>query len=374
MPPRDHLPNLRAFASVRRVLILAWGGLLLVHGACATEAGRTISPAIDPAFNTGLASLRKAARLIEPSNALGTQWQPNLQLLVGVKAVEGSKSTVRFVELTTLRPPATNAAGQPWTPPLRTNDWSWRGTNRAPAAHQHAEFVSALYPVRARVFDGSGQMLKEGRTTLPWGLVTNGLVDMCRISLSLAKDAERKTVEPPGVESRKEALTARLAQNDDLMRSVGGGFLWLITMFGQFQTVPAVEDVWAKAQCACRFPGFWTVTKSVFGGNIAISLEPRLEEISVVESESSDAAARCYRFPLEVTCEKRKLTRAEMIVGSARGAEMLLAGIKSIRAVHPTKPNHEFMAQVLAAGMVRDGEEAADGNRRALERREGKSF
>ena|SRR5437899_741621 len=356
MPRQNNFPNHRAFASVRRLLTLVGAGLVLVREASATEAGRTVSPAIDPAFTTGLASLRQATGWIEPSGPLQTQWQPNLQLLVGVKATEGSKATVRFVALTTLRPPATNAAGQPWAPPLRTNHWSWPGTNREPASHQHAEFVSALYPVRARVFDGSGRMLKEGRTTLPWGLVTNGLVDMCRISLSLAKDAERESGHPADEAAHKETSVSRLAQNDDLMRSVGGGFLWLITMFGQFQTVPAVEDVWAKAQCSFRLPGFWTVAKSVFGTGLVISLEPRLEQISIVEAETSDESARCYRFPLEVMCEKRKLTRAEMIVGPARGAEMLLAGIKSIRAVHPTKPNHEFMAQVLAAGVVRDGE------------------
>jgi hypothetical protein len=42
------------------------------------------------------------------------------------------------------------------------------------------------------------------------------------------------------------------------------------------------------------------------------------------------------------------------MVGPAHGAEMLLAGIRSIRARHPTKPKQEFLAQVLAAGTVED--------------------
>jgi hypothetical protein len=50
--------------------------------------------------------------------------------------------------------------------------------------------------------------------------------------------------------------------------------------------------------------------------------------------------------------EKRKLTSVEIIVGPPHGAEMLLAGIRSIRAAHPTKPKTEFLAQVLAVGTV----------------------
>jgi hypothetical protein len=40
------------------------------------------------------------------------------------------------------------------------------------------------------------------------------------------------------------------------------------------------------------------------------------------------------------------------VVGPAHGAEMLLAGIRSIRARHPTKPKQEFIVEVLAAGSV----------------------
>ena len=54
------------------------------------------------------------------------------------------------------------------------------------ATHKTAEYISSLYPVRLRVFDGSGRQLKEGEATMPWGLLTNGLADMCRLSMSLA--------------------------------------------------------------------------------------------------------------------------------------------------------------------------------------------
>ena len=57
---------------------------------------------------------------------------------------------------------------------------------------------------------------------------------------------------------------------------------------------------------------------------------------------------------MDLNSGKRNLTRVEIIVGPAHGAEMLLAGIRSIRAAHPTKPKQQFLAQVLAAGTVRE--------------------
>ena len=50
----------------------------------------------------------------------------------------------------------------------------------------------------------------------------------------------------------------------------------------------------------------------------------------------------------------RNLTRVEIIIGPAHGAEMLLAGIRTIHARHPTKPKQEFLTQVLASGSVRE--------------------
>jgi len=125
---------------------------------------------IDPAFAAGLPTLKQAAGFIEDPQS-STDWKPNLQLLVGVKAVEGSKRTIYFVQLTTLPPRATNSG--PWQPTLRTNDWSWSTSNKA-------QFVSTLYPVRVRVFDETARQLKEGQTPMAWGMLTNGLLDMCR--------------------------------------------------------------------------------------------------------------------------------------------------------------------------------------------------
>ena len=70
--------------------------------------------------------------------------------------------------------------------------------------------------------------------------------------------------------------------------------------------------------------------------------------------ESRGDAEPLDRLAVQLNSGKRNLTRVEIIVGPARGAEMLLAGIRSIRAAHPTRPKQEFLAQVLAAGTVHE--------------------
>jgi hypothetical protein len=113
--------------------------------------------------------LKRAAGFIEDQpGQSSTDWKPNRQLWVGFKAVEGSRRTLYFVQLTTSVSPRTNSAGQPWQPVLRTNKWAWSRTNKT-------QFVSELYPVRVRVFDETGRQLKGGQTPMAWGILTNWL-------------------------------------------------------------------------------------------------------------------------------------------------------------------------------------------------------
>jgi hypothetical protein len=295
-------------------------------------------PTIDPAFTNKFAELKQAAGFIEqPADDGQNDWKPNLQLWVGVKAVEGTKQTIYFVQLTTLPTPKTNIWGEPWQPALRTNGFSWAGTNQS-AATRHAEYVNALYPVRARVFDANGQALKEGQTPMAWGMLTNGLLDMCRLSLEIVP-RERATNQTPSALGQED--------NDQLMRALGGGFMWMAGMFSDFQTVPSVADVWKKAQCAIRMPSAWSMIKGIFAG-FAINLQPRLKEVTLRTPD--DGSGPLYHLPVDLKSRKEKLTDVEIIIGPARGAEMLMSGIRSIRAVHPGKSNREFLAQVLATG------------------------
>jgi len=295
--------------------------------------------------------------------------------------------------LTTLPPLTTNS--EPWQPILRTNDWAWSANNKA-------QFVTTLYPVRIRVFDETGRRLKEGQTLMAWGMLTNGLMDLCRLgfeayhhdnqtNLLLAPsplsppsppagekvpvgrlrgnlspsdppskplprvDAERVDPQLRDPGEGKETDAPKPQNNDELARATGGGFLWMIGMLYDLQTVPAVADVWAKAQCAIRRPSAWTIAASVVKGlTLSLDIEPRLKEVTLANTATVGDAEPRYRLPVDLNSGKRNLTRVEIIVGPAHGAEMLLAGIRSIRAAHPTRPKQEFLAQVLAAGMVRE--------------------
>jgi hypothetical protein len=305
-----------------------------------------------------LAALKKATGIIEDQpDSSRTQWMPNLQLLVGFKAVEGSKQALYFVQLTTLRPPPTNDAGPGGGPPLRTNAFDWSGTNSA-SSNKTAEYIASMYPVRVRVFDESARVLKEGQATLPWGLVTNGLADMCRISLDNRRLENQSIAPEPAQEeslrTKTDANRGHPADDDELMRSAGGAFLWLATMMGQIQTVPALNDVWEKAHCAFRLPNVWSRVATVLTGQMTLSLAPRLKEVSAADPGLTGGNVSWYRLPVDLRHGKRNLTCVEIIVGPASGAEVLLSGIRSIRAVHPVKPRHEFIAQLLAAGRARD--------------------
>ena len=337
---------------IRLVAVLA--SLAVMHVARAAE-NSFAKTNIDAAFTAVLAKLKQAAGFVEhqPGQAT-TDWRPGLQLLVGVRAVENSKRTIYFVQLTTMRPPLTNSAGQPWQPTLRTNHWGWSPTNKT-------YFISTNYPVRVRVFDEAGQLLKEGKIPMAWGMLTNGLFDVCRLSLEIygkqtnqpltqpvatLSDSERERDETP----EKESAAPDTPPDERLIIAMGGGLLWMMGMFSDFQTVPTVADVWGKAQCAFRWPSLWTLAKSLVTG-FSLNLQPQFREVTAA-NPAADPAASLYCLPLDINSEKRNLTRVEIIVGPAHGAEMLMAGIRTIYARHPTKPKQEFLTQVLASGSV----------------------
>ncbi len=335
--------------------MIAAAGLVL----CANANAEAADEAIDPVFAPGLATLKQVTGTIEsqPDRAR-PDWSPNLQLLIGVKAVEATKQTVGFVELATLYTPSTNATGQPWSPATQTNTFSWSNTNGAVPVSHEARYISHLYPVRVRVFDETGRKVKEGETTLPWGVLTNGLADMCRLSLELSVHKNRSAADGPvGNKSIRVTAGENPTHPEDLDRlaqSLGGGFIWLMTMLQQIQTEPAVHDLWKKAHCAFRLPELKTMAVSVVTGDFALSVQPHLEEVSRTEpTPVGRTALEQYRLPVDLYSGTRDLTRAELVVGPASGAGMLLGGIRSIRATHPLKPEQQFFVQVLSTGTVR---------------------
>jgi len=340
---------MKCFANARLFLLTS----IAFTSYCADTTTNNSLLTIDPAFLARLPMLERATGFTEDrSNQTPTDWRPNLQLLVGVKAVEGAKRTIYFVQLTTLRPPPTNSLGEPWQPILRTNDAAWSSSNKM-------QFVNTLYPVRARVFNETGRLLKEGQTPMAWGMLTNGLMDLCRVSLETfhsqtnSRSKAENMAEPRAGKSHA-GLPPR-HKEEELMRAMGGGFRWMFGMFSDLQTMPAVANIWSEAQCAIRRPSAWTIVTSLFT-HFTLSLRPGVEEVTLVSGRTDSPTGPLYRLPVDLNCDKRKLSRVEIIIGPAHGAEMLLAGIRSIHAVHPTKPRNEFFAQVLAAGTGRQEE------------------
>jgi hypothetical protein len=330
---------MKSLPQMQRILsVAALASLAVIYSARAAE-NPFANTNTDSAFTAGLTKLKQNAGFIEdqPGQAT-TDWKPGLQLLVGVKSVENSKRTIHFVQLTTVRPPLTNAAGEPWQPLLRTNHWGWSPTNKTC-------FISTNYPVRVRVFNATGQLLKEGQTPMAWGMLTNGLFDLCRISFGTYGGQGNST---QGETKKNDA--PKSPPDERLIVAMGGGLHWMMGMFSDLQTVPTVADVWGTAQCAFRWPSLWTLAKSIVTG-FTLNLQPQFKEVTVANPAVHPAVA-LYCLPLKINSDERNLTRVEIVVGPAHGAEMLMAGIRTIHARHPTKPKQEFLTQVLATGSV----------------------
>ena len=134
--------------------------------------------------------------------------------------------------------------------------------------------------------------------------------------------------------------------------------LSLITVFGEIQSAPALSDVCEKARCAVRMPGLWSMIESAVGRSLVVTLQPRFKEVSGLTLGQDDA--RCYHVPLDMKNGRQILSTIDVIAGPSVGANVLLAGIQSIRAVHPTRTNHVFSAQVLAVGVREAAREAGN--------------
>ncbi len=107
------------------MILLRYLFVVLLTGSC-------INAGADGPFEAGFAKLHSRITTDpSPTNV----WSPHLRLLVGVDATEGTKQTICFVELTTIKPPATNTNGKPWAPVFETNGFSW--TVDESVSHHH---------------------------------------------------------------------------------------------------------------------------------------------------------------------------------------------------------------------------------------------
>lgn len=331
--------------------------ILMLASSLVGRATEEIDPiSIDPAFESGLTALKKATGFTREANDQQTAAR-DLRLLIGVKALEGAKRSLYFVELTTIRASETNFPSTTYT-----NRISWPGSEAASPANMVFEFVYRLAPLRVRVFDENTRLLKQGQAFVPWELMTNSLADTCRFCVALqeiqalpANDQRQRT------HALEQLLGGSVSDSSAwarLRRPVAGGLLSLGGLFAECLSTPALNDICEKAQCVIRMPGAWSTLSAALGGKPDLSLDPRfLTEITVLKM---DSVGPLYRFPADLKNGKRKLVSVDFIVGPSSGAEVILAGIRSIRAVHPTKPDREFFAQVLASGTAPEEKSPAE--------------
>lgn len=340
--------------------LLGWGvlGLAFLSSGFQARAGGSEADlsAMDPAFEPGLAILRKTKGIVEElPDKSGTLWAPDLQLLIGVKATEGAKQELYFVELTTLAAPTTDPSSQtPW----HTNRIDLAGVHSGSGTNTPLEFRYRLAPVRVCVFDRDGRALNQGQAEVPWELMTNSLADVCRFCLAMQTINKVPAGDEQGRKNAALALfgtTNTAAINwDKFMRPIAGGFLSLGGLFAECASTPALHEVCEKAHCTIRLPGVWSLVSAAFGAKLDLSLDPRfMTDVSVVHSHGDGKGEPWYRFPADLKSKNKKLVSVEFVVGPSRGALVLLGGIRLLKAVHPTKPDRQFMAQVLAAGKAR---------------------
>ena len=340
----------RALKTLLVVATIVLAGCFIARSAAASLG----SLSLDPAFESGLPALRKATGFTEEMADQQTAAN-DLRLLIGVKAVEGAKRSLYFVELTTMRTSQTNS-----TRTVYTNRISWPGSESPAQTNTVFEFVYTLAPLRVRVFDENARLQRQGQALVPWELMTNSLADTCRICVALQ---EIRATPKGDKQQRQHALEQLLGGSTTgpinwaiVMRPLAGGVLTLGGLFAECLSTAALNDICTKAQCVIRLPGAWATLSTALGGKLDLSLDPRfLTDATVIGAGQEKNTEPLYRFPADLKNGKRKLVSVEFIVGPSTGAEVILAGIRSIRAVHPTRPDREFLAQVLAAGTVSAG-------------------
>ena len=334
-----------------RSLGAAAGALLLAAfatGAFAAPASPSIKPPavdfapppIDASFARGLPLVKAAAGLIETNSAavLG-KWTPGLCMLIGFRTDIGSKQFVHLVEVTTLDPLTKDARGRTNVPPPIIHFMKFTGTNQLQPRPRTHVFRTVGYPVRVRLRNAEGKLLKESREFLPWEFLTNGLVDVC------------SAIRAAGRLSATNGILTLAGTTNDLtvewlnaleIRAARGG-LALGGLFGVIGDTDALEEVRSHAMSVVRPPNF---LKALFELKLDIQLDPKFER-----AVELSPGGRMW-FPLTLRQGERVLTQVEFVADSTEGAWFLTSGVRALRATHPVKTDRRMLAQVLAVGMV----------------------
>lgn len=307
------------------------------------------SPPMDSSFEPGLAAVKKASGLREiQSVSVPAAWTPGLQMIIGFRTDIGAKHFVNLVELTTLAPSDKDAKGRPAVPTKARAEIKMSGKNSLVATQQVSRFVTERYPVRIRVFDAQGRFLKQGQCRLPWGFMTNNLVeigDLMRQMRNLTNAAA--SVSNPGATTNSQAaelrdLTLRLN------RSISVGYVELMTLFFEVQFSPALKEINAHALDVARSINVLQVVMEL---GLNLNITPQFEQMTLLPPEKT-GDVMCATFPLQIKQGSRTLGVVKFIAGPPGGAGFLTGGIRAIRLTHPTRTDRQMLAQVLATGAV----------------------
>ena len=121
----------------------------------------------------------------------------------------------------------------------------------------------------------------------------------------------------------------------------------LFALFADTLSASSLEDVRQHAFPVVRSPN---ILKIVTNFGLSMDLEPRFEQ-AVLLAAAGAAEERAW-LPVELLQGKRLLLSVAFITGSTQGPHFLTGGVRALRAVHPTKPTHRLLAQVLAVGVA----------------------
>jgi hypothetical protein len=172
---------------------------------------------------------------------------------------------------------------------------------------------------------------------VPWDVLTNTLAESCRLHLATSGENPQS----PGPETERFA------------RTFFGGIFSLVNVFGSIQGSPALAEVCKGARCAVRLPGVWSMVSAAFGSSLTVNFVPQFKSAVRLPLAASDAAQdEVFRVPIQMKSKERLLTTVEVLAGSATGPEVMLAGMRSLRAIHPVRTNQQFTAEILASGVV----------------------
>lgn len=342
------------------VLLSAIAAILLTTAGVASAGNRVHTnatdfapPPVDDAFTNGLAVMKAASGFREvEATSVFPDWRTNLCLLLGFRVDNGAERFVRLVELTTLPPPPTNALGGAKASPGAKFEFTADASNYCPTSRVH-RFTSPRYPVRVRVFSEQGRLLKESRETLAWQFLTNGLVGPCVTLKSLndltaaahgANAGASADATPVGA-STNAVNSLWLAGEEMTARSLAA----LVALFGDALTSDALKELRDHAVVVVRPPN---LLKVIFSLGLNLSLEPHFDRAVFFPVPAESVNGTRVLFPADLWQGKRLLVTVEFVAGSTQGPHFLAAGVRAIRAVHPTKPERRLLAQVLAVGVV----------------------